>query len=211
MLNKVFYRLRGYMDFDVAKFRKDLSEESDFELTDEIFDYILANSDVCNFTKGEDIIKIDAVNPDIYIIVSGIVRGYRLSDGVETNFYFGMEGTLISSMQGFSNGTPAILSIEACCPTTCLHISKSDIDHMLSERNDFCRWFAGVFTRRSCFDELKSKVMNGNAKWRYEWLERCRPELFEHVSMKAIASYLRMSEVHASRIRKEIARKKNSH
>lgn len=188
------------MEIDLDKFRKHLSEESDFELTDEIFNYLLANSEVVTFAKGELIVRMDRVNPDIYIIVSGIVRGYSLSDGVETNFYFGMEGTLLSSMQSFSNGAPAILNIEACCPTVCIRLTKQNIDRMLAERNDFCRWFAGVFTRRSRYDELKSKVMNGNAKWRYEWMERCRPELFEHVSMKAIASYLRMSEVHASRI-----------
>ena len=78
----------------------------------------------------------------------------------------------------------------------------------MAESSEFCRWVAGVFTRRCCYGELKDKVMSGDAKWRYEWLERCRPELFENVPLKAIASYLKMTEVHVSRIRKKILQEK---
>ena len=111
-------------------------------------------------------------------------------------------------MQSFSQGAPSIICVEACCQTTVLRLRKADVERLMDESSEFCRWIAGVFTRRSCYDELKAKVMNGDARWRYEWLERCRPELFEHVPLKAIASYLKMTEVHVSRIRKQILSKK---
>lgn len=59
--------------------------------------------------------------------------------------------------------------------------------------------------------EVKGKIMNGDARWRYEWLEKCRPELFDAVPLKAIASYLRMTEVHVSRIRNRILKGKGHH
>lgn len=58
--------------------------------------------------------------------------------------------------------------------------------------------------RMSYYNELKGKIMNGDARWRYEWLEKCRPELYDAVPLKAIASYLKMTEVHVSRVRKKI-------
>ena len=186
------------------KFRAALSEESEFPLTDFLFDYILENGSRATFDKGEAIVDIGSVDPDIYIIIEGIVRGYMCNDGVETNVYFGMEGTMLSSMQSYSTGGPSIIRIEACCPTTVLKINKETFNQMMSDSNEFCRWVAGVFMRRSCYEELKARMMNGDARWRYEWLERCRPELFDNVPLKAIASYLKMTEVHVSRIRKKI-------
>lgn len=190
------------------KFRDALAEESDFPLSDTLYDYIMRNATEIPYGKGDGVVNIGCVNPDIYIIKTGVVRGYMLNDGVETNMYFGMAGTLLASMQSFSLGQPTIIQIEACCDTVMLRIRKEDFERMMTESNEFCRWVAGVFTRRSCYDELKAKVMNGDARWRYEWLERCRPELFDNVPLKAIASYLKMTEVHVSRIRNKIAKGK---
>lgn len=189
-------------------FREVLAEESDFPLTDSVYDLIVDAADEVSYGKRESIIVTGVVDPDVYIIKDGIVRGYILSQGVENNIYFGLEGTLLASMQSFSQGAPSIICVEACCQTTVLRLRKADVERLMDESSEFCRWIAGVFTRRSCYDELKAKVMNGDARWRYEWLERCRPELFEHVPLKAIASYLKMTEVHVSRIRKQILSKK---
>lgn len=186
------------------KFRKAFSEESDYPLTDELLDYILNHSDILKADKGSPIIDLGETNPDVFIIYEGIVRGYMLVEGVETNLYFGMEGTFVVSMQPFRKGSPSIIRIEACTATTLLRIRKSVFDRMMEESSTFCRWVAGVFIRMSYYTELKGKIMNGDACWRYEWLEKCRPELYDAVPLKAIASYLKMSEVHVSRIRKKI-------
>lgn len=191
----------------MTDFKTVLGEESDFPMSDHIYNTITENAELLTFRKGETLVDIGSIDPDIYIIKQGIVRGYMVNDGVEMNIYFGMDGTLLASMQGYSLSRPSIICIEVCCPTTVLRIRKAVFDRLMEESNEFCRWVCGVFTRRSCFDELKAKVMNGNAKWRYEWLEKCRPELFDNVPLKAIASYLKMTEVHVSRIRKEIAKR----
>lgn len=186
------------------KFKTALGEESDFPLTDLIYNLITENADKLTFQKGEPVVDFNKYDPDVYIIYEGIVRGYMLEQGIETNVYFGMEGTLVASMQSFSIGKQSIMRIEACCLTTVMRIKKPAFDRMMAESNEFCRWIAGVFSRRSCYAELKAKVMCGDARWRYEWLEKCRPELFDNVPLKAIASYLKMTEVHVSRIRKRI-------
>lgn len=191
----------------MTDFKTVLGEESDFPMSDHIYNIITENAELLTFRKGETLVDIGSLDPDIYIIKQGIVRGYMVNDGVEMNIYFGMDGTLLASMQGYSLYRPSIICIEVCCPTTVLRIRKAVFDRLMEESNEFCRWVCGVFSRRSCFDELKAKVMNGNAKWRYEWLEKCRPELFDNVPLKAIASYLKMTEVHVSRIRKEIAKR----
>lgn len=187
------------------KFRAGLAEESDHPLSDSVFEYILANSTLLSCRKGEAIIDFGTVDSDLYFMVDGITRGFVRHNATETNVYFGLEGTMLNSMQCYSYGEPSILRIEACCPTILLRVTKENYDRMMRESHEFCLWMSGVFSRRSTFAELKAKMMDGDARWRYEWLEKCRPELFDHVPLKAIASYLNMSEVHVSRIRKQIA------
>ena len=186
-------------------FLKNLSKESDYPLTEELWQYIQENSEEVRAAKGEAIIGIGSYNPDFYIIRSGIVRGYMIENDKETNIYFGMEGTVVNSMQCFSFGEPSILRIEAAVASRFLRISKENYDMMVGESPEFCRWMSGVFSRRNAYAEKKAKIMDGDALWRYEWLRKCRPELLDNVPLKAIASYLNMTEVHVSRIRKRIA------
>lgn len=190
-----------------ADLRALLGQESDYPLSDEVYSLIIENSKEEEFSKGEAVVDFDEVNPDIYIIKNGIVRGYMLYKGKETNIYFGMSGTLVNSMQCFSFGEPSIIRIEVCVPSVMLRIHKCDYDRLIEESAEFCKWMSGVFSRRSAFSEIKAKIMDGDSVWRYEWLEKCRPELWDNVPLKAIASYLNMTEVHVSRIRKKISDK----
>lgn len=191
------------------QFIEALAQESDYPLSEEILRFIIDNSQEVKYGKGEALIDFGSYNPHIYIIKKGIVRGYMDFKGKETNIYFGLEGTLVNSMQCFSFGEPSIIKIETCIPTTVLRIFKSDYDRMIKESKNFNLWICGVFSRRNAFAELKAKIMDGDSEWRYKWLEKCRPELLDNVPLKAIASYLNMTEVHVSRIRKKIAEKKS--
>ena len=118
------------------KFRAALAEESDFPLSDELYDYITAHAEARNYTKGEAIVEEGVVDPDIYIVKEGVIRGYMTHEGTETNIYFGMEGTVLASMQGFSLGQAAIIRFEACCKVTMLRITKSDFDRMMESQGD---------------------------------------------------------------------------
>lgn len=192
----------------MTEFRQMLSEESDHPLSDPIFDAIVENSDTRTYARREAIIDIGQTDPDVYIITEGVVRGYMLSDGVEQNKFFGLPGTLITSMYCFSMNEASVLRIEACCPTRVLHLSRQTFTELQRADVDFAMWVTGVFSRREYFAEKKSKIMSGDARWRYTWLKNCRPELLKYVSNKAIASYLGITEVHLSRIRRTIMSEK---
>lgn len=190
------------MDLDV--FKEALGEESDYALTDELFNAIVEHSDTLLFARGDAIIDIGKVVPDVYIIAEGVVRGYLFHNGTENNICFGLPGTLITSMHCFSRNEPSILRIEACSKVKVLRMRKTVFDSLVEHQKGFAMWVAGVFTRRGYFSEVKAKIMSGDASWRYKCLKNMRPELLENVPMKAIASYLGMSEIHISRIKKAL-------
>ncbi len=192
------------MEYKPLDFREELGKESDSPLDDHLFKLIVDNSRLLEYSKGEAIVDFGEIDQDLYIIREGIVRGYMHGQYDEVNIFFGMTGTLLCSMHGFSLGEPSKIRIEACCPTQVIKMTKATTESLMKDHNDFCLWMAGVFSRRCLFTEIKAHVMNGDASWRYRWLEKCRPELFENVPLKVIASYLNMTEVHISRVRSRI-------
>lgn len=196
------------MRMENNKFKEYLGEESDYPLTDDIYDEIIEKSELLFFNKGDAIIDIGIVDPDFYFIRKGVVRGYLFHDGEEKNICFGLSGTFFNSMHSFSAGKPSILRIEACTPTEVYRYSKSEFLKAESKASDVYKFIMGAFTLRAYFSELKAHIMAGDSKWRYEWLRQTRPELLENVPLKAIASYLGMSVIHISRVRKELARSK---
>lgn len=189
---------------DLSEFRKLLEGESPYPLNDEIFNLIISNSETLHFGKGEAIVDIGETKPGIYIIKKGVVRGYINEDGTERNHYFGLSGTVLASMHCYFADKPSILCIEACNQCEILHIPQRRFKEMLEESHALCLWINGVLFGMQYFQEVKSKIMNGDSQWRYKWLMNCRPEILQAVPLKAIASYLGMSEVHISRIRKDI-------
>jgi hypothetical protein len=50
-------------------------------------------------------------------------------------------------------------------------------------------------------------MITDNAKGRYEKLLKEKPDIFQHASLKHIATYLGITDTSLSRIRKEIATK----
>ena len=86
---------------DWSSFREALSEESDYMLTDELFNSIIDHSELLSFNRGDAIIDIGKIVPDVYIIAEGVVRGYLFQNGTENNICFGLTGTLITSMHCF--------------------------------------------------------------------------------------------------------------
>lgn len=185
-------------------FKTELSQESDYPLSDELFNMIMSEAHKKEYDKGELIISAGAIVPDIFIIQDGVVMGYLNVQGVEKILYFGLCGTLLTSMHSFSCHKPSVMNIEACSKVTVLCIPKYRFNSLMNTSIEFCRWIAGVFSRRCYFQEVKSNIMSGDSKWRYKWLKKCRPELIQNVLQKHIASYLGITEVHLSRIRKNL-------
>ena len=52
---------------DWSSFREALSEESDYMLTDELFNSIIDHSELLSFNRGDAIIDIGKMVPDVYI------------------------------------------------------------------------------------------------------------------------------------------------
>ena len=188
----------------MADFKSELFQESDFPMSDILFDMIMDVGHEKVFARGESIIRAGSTVPDVFIIYDGVVKGFLNLNGVEKILYFGSCGTLLTTMHSFSCSQPSVIDVEACTKVTAICVLKQDFDHLMDTSIEFCKWIAGIFSRRCYYQEVKAKIMCGDSKWRYRWIQKCRPELLQNVPQKSIASYLGITEQHLSRIRRSL-------
>ena len=188
-----------------TNFKDALQEESTYPATENIYNFIINAGKRIVLKKNDVLIGYDEINSDVYFILDGIIRGTIINgDGIERTVGFGLCGTMIYSAQCYSIGQPSITCFSACCPTTLLRIRKSEFDKHIAEDHEFCRWILGMFSLTIHYKEMRNEGLNGDALFKYKWLNEKRPEIIRNVSDKIIASYLNITEVHLSRIKNKI-------
>lgn len=191
-----------------ARFKKALQDESVYPATTAIYDFIVNTAEVVILRKNELLIGYDQMDDAIYFIFDGIIRGAIINqNGVERTIAFGECGTLFYSSQCYTLGKPSLISFTACCATTVLRISKDRFDSHLSENHEFCHWFMGALSLAICFKDFGNERLNGDALFKYQWMQEHRPSILKNVSSKILASYLNITEEYLSRIRKQLLKK----
>lgn len=154
------------------------------------------------------LLKENEVSGSAYYIEKGVVRAWYNNDGKDVTFQFFMENTMFSSLESFRKGLPSMLSVETIEPCILWKISKSDAEAVLVEvyedpelRNQFIE---SLFERM--FDYMKHffSFIKDTPKQRYISLAKERPEIIRRIPQHYIASYLGITTVHLSRIKKAI-------
>lgn len=171
-------------------------------LSDESFEALLALGTEQIFGAGDAVIRAGAVNDNLYIVKEGIVRIYKRDDDKELTLLMGDEGDIILSAFSFHGGLPAVLTIETCCESVLIRISKANFTKLLHRSHDIARRACDVLFEQLFLLERKSSVFKGSAYERYKSMVAHRPDIFRRVSLKTIASYLGVSQSCLSRIRK---------
>lgn len=188
-----------------TRFKDALQQESVYPATSAIYDFIVNSGDVVNLAKKEIFIDYGAVDDSIYFVLDGLIRGSIINkDGVERTTGFGEVGSLIFSSQCYVFGKPSLICYCACCATKLIRIPKTVLDRHIEENHEFCRWFMGALQLAVCFRDLRHESLNGDALQKYKFIKEHRPEILKHVSNRILASYLNITEVHLSRIKRQL-------
>lgn len=152
--------------------------------------------------KGEFLIKEGDIERNLYLVESGAVRVFYLSEFDEHIIRFGYEGSLINSLSSFITQKPSEFFIEAIRKTTVKVISKADLVKLRNESNEHLRQYIELLESlvTQQIDREIDLLTTSPAERLKRVLERS-PNLFQHVPLKYIASYLRMKPETLSRIR----------
>jgi CRP-like cAMP-binding protein len=157
--------------------------------------------------KGEHLFYIDDKVEDFYFLISGLARYYYLTeDGKEFNKSFAeKQGHLLSSISSVSLGTGSPFSVEVLSPFTTLFISYQKLLELGKENKQWNNLLLRIYENLVVKKERReADFLLLNARERYEKFLSDYSMIEDAVPNYHIASYLGITDVALSRIRKEM-------
>ena len=154
----------------------------------------------------QDILLPHSSVREIYFVCHGLLRFYYLSDdGIESNKAFIAENTFAGALAAFALNLPVLYGIQALEPTTYFVAQLQDFVNLYDRDPVFERLgrkFAEWLLIRK---ELRARsLLQQPAKQRYIAFAQHYPEFVLRVPQYHIASYLGITEVSLSRIKRSL-------
>lgn len=153
-------------------------------------------------SKGEMLLREGETERNLYLVESGAIRVYYLTEFEEHVVRFGYRGSLINSLSSFIRQEPSEFYIDAIRKTTLKVIPKEDLLRLVHESigslTAYNQLLEMLVTQQ--IDREIDLLITSPAERLRRVLERS-PNLFQEVPLKYIASYLRMTPETLSRIR----------
>jgi Cyclic nucleotide-binding domain len=173
-------------------------------ISEDEFNLFLRDSVVKTFKKNEIISFSKVIPNEIYFINKGIVR-VVISDnqGIDHTIYFAAENQFIADYSNFILKQPSVASIQALEETEMVVIPRKSIEwgyENINEGEKLGRLIAEYY-----FIYQDDKIKNQYARTpteRYNLISAIFPNIHNRVPQHMIASYLGISPVHLSRLKK---------
>lgn len=157
------------------------------------------------FKKNTALLKIGKIENYLYFISKGIIRLYIPRVENDLTFGFLFKNEFVTAYDSFLTQSPSEYQIETLTETILWKISNEDLQEVYE------RTSSGNIIGRKMAENMfliKSKrelsFLSKTAEERYLDLFSDRPELFQQIPLKYIASYIGVTPQALSRIRKRI-------
>ncbi|HEX7753892.1 MAG TPA: Crp/Fnr family transcriptional regulator [Niabella sp.] len=143
------------------------------------------------------------INTNIYFIERGSIRIFTEDGTTEQNIRFGYKHNIVVLMDSFLSGQPSSYFLQALKQTTLTVISKTALTMFLSHHPENARtWQALLEELILQLLEREKDLLTSSPAERYSRLLKRSPQLFQEISNRHIANYLRMSPETLSRLKK---------
>jgi CRP-like cAMP-binding protein len=158
-----------------------------------------------NLPKNEHFIKAGDTTKKVGFIINGLIRFYHLKDGEEYNIIFKKEFEMASSFEAIILNQPSSYSFEALEDTQMMEYDYNEMEELFA-RNHQLERFGRHFIQQELAQAVK--IYEGHLFFspeeRYlKFLEE-HPDLMNRVPLKHLSSFLGITPVSLSRIRKRI-------
>jgi CRP-like cAMP-binding protein len=177
-----------------------------FGLSDADFDVLVNYCEPMQFKKGDVVMKAGEKQSYIYFIVKGIVRNYVLSQEGEIKTYgFRVENMLITGygLHNYKNEYRAKVNIECLEDCMLIKIPLQALKFMEEHSKEAHK--VGRYLAETHIIELVEFIIDIDTLpilERYNNLEKTFPNIHQRVPQHIIASYLRITPVHLSNVKK---------
>ena len=171
----------------------------------EMGDFIQQCSRV-DFLKGECIIKAGEAQENLYFITKGIVRNFIETDSGETKIYnFRLENMTVTGYAhyNYKDNLTALVNVQCIEDCTMIQVPLVSIHYVINHVKFGER--LGRLLAEAHIIEMMNYVINRDSKSiieRYDILEKEYPNIHQRVPQRMIASYLCITPVHLSNLKK---------
>lgn len=152
-----------------------------------------------SFKKGQYLTREGEVERKLFFIESGAVKIYFLSEMGEKIIRLGYDGSILNSLSSFFTQAPSDLYIEAIRETKVKYLTKGKVAELIANSSQYPQFLESLLIQQL---ERELDLLHDSPSLRLERVLARSPHLFQHIPLKYIASYLRMSPETLSRIRK---------
>jgi CRP-like cAMP-binding protein len=161
---------------------------------------------IVEFSKGDIIMKAGEAHQYLYFITKGIVKNYIETDFGETKIYnFRTEGMQITgyAVYNYKDNLKALVNVQCIEDCTMVQIPFSVIKFVIENIKSGERLGRGMAEGHVV--EMLNYIINRDSKSiieRYDLLELEYPNIHQRVPQRLIASYLGITPVHLSNLKK---------
>jgi CRP-like cAMP-binding protein len=144
----------------------------------------------------------------IFHVQQGCLRASLNKKGKDITFQFFFENDLVASIESFRTNQPSPITITSVEPSTVIILSKHGYEVLLKDFPEIKDiMFEIVFRRFADYSRLFISFIKNTPVERYLDLLKQNPKIIERIPQRYVASYLGITPVSLSRIRKRIVPK----
>ncbi len=174
-----------------------------YPLPDNLLQYLSKNLKIKNLKKKEFILKNGHVSRDICFVSKGLLRCFYLIDDKEVCSWFMKEGDVIVSVESFFNQRVSYEAIQALEDCTLFYITYDELQFIFRNFLEFN--FVGRVILQQYYTLSEQRLYSirmQKAPERYAYLMKHHANLILRVPSKYLASYLGITEVTLSNLKK---------
>lgn len=166
---------------------------------------LLALAEEVTFPKYHLLFRADRIDHNLYFIKKGIARAFTAKADTSITFFFGLEGDPVLSMKSYVSKEKSYEDIELLEDSELYHFDGAELEALYNQDIHIANWgrkLAEIELAKT--EERLIARQFRTAAERYAELLQETPELLRRVPLGHIASYLGITQVSLSRIRKEL-------
>lgn len=190
---------------DIANLKVTSYIKSQINVTDEKLEAFLSRCELKKYKKKELISECSNTNRELFFIEDGFIRLF-INDtrGNQHTTHFAMPNVFIADYTALASGMPAQYSLEAIEETLMVVISHENLQWMYANFEE-----GGILGRKVLddyfvyFDNRLQHFYTHTPQERFDLMNSIFPDIHNKVPQHMIASYINISSVHLSRLKKQ--------
>lgn len=157
--------------------------------------------------KGETLVVPGQSVKHFYYVATGCIYYYKMEEGEAKVLEFYTDDVFFTDLPAYVKGTPSNYFLRASETTVVYAIKKTDAENSFNTSHQLERF--GRLSMQEAFMKIFTRVERLSSRSneeRYLRLLEKRPDLFQRVPQYLIASYLGLTPVGLSKIRKRLGK-----